>query len=88
MQIEQDAGFWETRGQLVFRTGSVDRPTCVRQQLTAFVMDGNHHLPVHQTRTAIIADAKMSGRVHTDASLFQIRVSAIDRPQREEAVKE
>jgi len=32
--------------KLVWRTGTVYRSTCVRQQLTVFILAGNRHAPV------------------------------------------
>jgi len=82
MQVEQHVGFLETRGQFVFWTGLVYGAARVRQELTALIVEGNHHAPVQQTRAGIIADTEVSSRVRIDATLFQIGMSAIDGVKR------
>src|SRR5579862_9246775 len=83
VKVEEHCRFFETNRQFVFWFARVNCATSVRDQLSPFVMNRDHHSAAHHSASWKKSHSEMFGCRFIDAALLKIRVPWINIFQRE-----
>ena len=82
MQVEQDFRLGESRRHPVSRLGLIHGAAAVCDQFSRDIVNRKYQPPLHQPRPRVEAHAERERRLFADPSLRQIRMCAINPPQR------